>query len=310
MADYWKSTPRYWCKHCKLYVRDTPIEKRNHEASPRHQGNLQRFLKELHRNNDRESREAQRAKDEVARLKGQYTGSTGDSSSGRAITFVAASAKNSQPTATVEDRRRQMAQLAAMGVVVPNEFRKENAMVGGWEFVSKPGVQSAHDENGSAGPDSGLSIDRKSRDFADSGPPPEVLNQKIDEHVDSAPRGGKRKPVWGSDIRVHGDTESAQDLESLLYKTSVIKARAKRSEGDANTEELSTGDGTDGPELAHSIVKQEAHQETVNAVPPGEASKIGKETPSGQEIDDELNAVGSLFKRRRTRNQSNQDRPH
>ena len=27
--------PKYWCKHCKTYVRDTKLEKANHEATPK-----------------------------------------------------------------------------------------------------------------------------------------------------------------------------------------------------------------------------------------------------------------------------------
>ncbi|MCJ1359147.1 MAG: hypothetical protein MMC33_009147 [Icmadophila ericetorum] len=68
MSEHWKSTPKFWCKHCKIYIRDTKIEKQNHEATPKHQGNLKRFLGDLHRDHEKDEREKQRAKDEVARL--------------------------------------------------------------------------------------------------------------------------------------------------------------------------------------------------------------------------------------------------
>ena len=70
MAEYWKSTPSYWCKFCSIYVRETPIERKNHEASAKHQNNIQRSLRDLHKNKEREDRDKQRAKDEVARLNG------------------------------------------------------------------------------------------------------------------------------------------------------------------------------------------------------------------------------------------------
>ena len=49
MSEYWKSTPKYWCKHCGIYVRDTKLERTNHEATGKHQGALKRFLRDLHR---------------------------------------------------------------------------------------------------------------------------------------------------------------------------------------------------------------------------------------------------------------------
>ncbi|KAJ5217287.1 glyoxylate reductase [Penicillium chermesinum] len=74
MAEYWKSAPRFWCKQCKIFIRDTPFEKTQHEASPKHQGNLKRFLRDIHRNNENKERETQRAKSEVERLRQAVAG--------------------------------------------------------------------------------------------------------------------------------------------------------------------------------------------------------------------------------------------
>ncbi len=91
MSEYWKSTvstslfhvkfvlilrqPKYWCKHCKTYVRDTKLERTNHDATPKHQGNLKRFLKDLHRGHEKDEKDKERAKAEVARLNGLPVGS-------------------------------------------------------------------------------------------------------------------------------------------------------------------------------------------------------------------------------------------
>ncbi|KAJ4301833.1 hypothetical protein N0V90_003929 [Kalmusia sp. IMI 367209] len=71
MAEYWKSTPKYWCKFCRDYIKDTKFERQQHEATGRHQSNIQRSLKGLHREQAATERQKQRAKDEVARLNGR-----------------------------------------------------------------------------------------------------------------------------------------------------------------------------------------------------------------------------------------------
>ena len=62
MSEYWKSTPKYWCKHCSVYVRDTKLERTNHEATGRHQGAIKRSLRDLHRNAEQQERETEPGK--------------------------------------------------------------------------------------------------------------------------------------------------------------------------------------------------------------------------------------------------------
>ncbi|MBE7181524.1 MAG: hypothetical protein INR71_10015, partial [Terriglobus roseus] len=83
---FWTSTltgpvsapqPKYWCKFCKTYVRDTKFERQQHDATGRHQSNIQRSLRTLHRDAERGERDKQRARDEVARLNGVVGGGGG-----------------------------------------------------------------------------------------------------------------------------------------------------------------------------------------------------------------------------------------
>ncbi|KAA8576849.1 hypothetical protein EYC84_006895 [Monilinia fructicola] len=111
MSEYWKSTPSYWCKHCKQYVKDTKLEKSNHEASPRrHQGNLKRFLRDLHR--------------------GQEKGAKRERQSERRD-------RATKWNTTAAQRKEQLAQLAELGVSVPDEFRSDLAMAGEWQVTSE-----------------------------------------------------------------------------------------------------------------------------------------------------------------------------
>lgn len=127
MSEYWKSTPKYECRYCKIFVKETKLERTNHENSPRHQGNLKRALRDLHKQNEQAVRDKQAAKDEVARLNGVTA--TDHRSRRGAIAPVAA-----LPISDAENKQR-LAQLAELGVAVPQEYRGGLALAGEWETV-------------------------------------------------------------------------------------------------------------------------------------------------------------------------------
>ncbi|PUU80374.1 hypothetical protein B9Z19DRAFT_1079643 [Tuber borchii] len=135
MSEYWKSTPRYYCKHCKMYVTDTPLSRKNHDASPKHQGNLKRFLRDLHRNNEREKAAAESAKREVARLNALTGGPSSSASSSSSSSTVARPAPPKQPAGVLIDgeRKRQMKELESLGVALPDDYRAEMALMGEWK---------------------------------------------------------------------------------------------------------------------------------------------------------------------------------
>lgn len=101
----------------------------------KHQGSLKRFLRDLHRSNEREQNAASAAKREVARLNALV----GGPSSTGASTFTGPTSVYKQPAArgaSEEERKRQLKELEALGVALPDEARRELAMVGDWEETS------------------------------------------------------------------------------------------------------------------------------------------------------------------------------
>ena len=113
-------------------MRDTKLDRSNHDATPKHQGNLKRFLRDLHRGHERDEREKQRAKDEVARLNGEAP------SGGRRLPGqISKPSPSNAPQASPAERRRQLEQLASMGVAIPEEFRKGMVMAGDWQVLSE-----------------------------------------------------------------------------------------------------------------------------------------------------------------------------
>ena len=207
--------PRYWCKHCKVFIRDTPFERTQHDATAKHQSSLKRFLRDIHRSNEREERENQKAKDEVQRLSklvssSDTTRETSDPVQSRPSTTSLSASRS----ATVDERKRQIVQLAEMGVSIPEEFRREIAMAGEWQTISTREIEP-HDKEGKS---STLNVG--------------VRKRKPDGPEDQEEEMNKRsvKRNWGSATRHYPGTEGDDELDSLLQKTKDIKKMGSISE--------------------------------------------------------------------------------
>ncbi|KAI9840090.1 MAG: hypothetical protein M1819_000283 [Sarea resinae] len=246
MSEYWKSTPKYWCKHCKIYVRDTKLEKQQHEATGKHQGSLKRFLRDIHRGQERDERDKQRAKDEVERLNGVVAGrsSAGSTStSGPSGTRKSAISPASGPRqASVSERKQQLAQLASMGVAIPDEFRREMAMAGDWQTISERplGPTVKQEDDGDRKPDV-HSIGVRKRKFG----------EEDQEEEDS---GARVRKVWGSSLKTYpgGAHDDDEDLDFLLQKSkSSAKAKESIEAGPETikTEQATNLEGIPAPDL-------------------------------------------------------------
>ncbi|KAF9740739.1 hypothetical protein PMIN03_008625 [Paraphaeosphaeria minitans] len=202
MSEYWKSTPKYWCKFCKDYVKDTKFERQQHEATGRHQSNIQRSLKGLHREQAAEERQKQRAKDEVARLNGLVpsTSSSAANNAPAKPTF----AKTEEKKATLQDRKKQWEQLAAMGIAVPDEAQGGMALKGEWTVVKEEVV-------GSVDQDGEFKVLNKG-----------VRKRKVDEAEEERELAGEtitRKKGWGQKYKsLPGKGGDDDDIEALFKK--------------------------------------------------------------------------------------------
>ena len=296
MSEYWKSIPSYWCKHCKTYVRDTPLEKTNHEATPRHQGNLKRFLRDLYKENDKSERAKQRAKDEVARLNGTASAPASGDGSGQfkpTVTFK----KTASRAATVDERKRQMNQLAEMGIAVPEDFRRENAMAGDWEIINQriimsEGVRALKEEDVDMKP--GLNVGvrkRKAEEDAEEDVP------KLEE--------GRRRPRYGRDVKTL--PEDDDDLDALLGSTTTFTKKPKlEPKNEAKATDVAKADET-------TLHRQEASSLAMNATPDDDgvlpeikaedvtasngADDVVYESKAKEGSEDE--DLGSIFKKRK-----------
>lgn len=266
MAEYWKSTPRYWCKHCSVYVRDTKLERQNHEATAKHQGAIKRALRDLHRGHEREEREKERAKREIDRLNGVVS----SDASGSTFTANAGPSSRTRPAAgggassaagtgaggllSETERKRQAEQLASLGVSLPDEFRKDLAMAGDWEVTSTTIVTETPADAGNPGA-SARGVHKRDR-----------TDEEIEE--EKAIKGLFKKPRrWGRDSRTAAGDGGNAELDALLSGGLMFK---KQEEDTVKSEE--------------STVKSEEDSELTNATAPikeeqQEPPQIKKEPP-------------------------------
>lgn len=222
MAEYWKSTPKYWCKHCSCYVRDTKLERQNHEATGKHQGALKRFLRDLHRGHEREERDKERAKQEIARLNGVIPGSS--SSAGPSTTPASRIPRNDKPSAPTEaSLKKQREQLAEMGVAVPSDFRPEMAMAGEWTVTNTRIIETMKEEE-----------DEKVEARATGVRKREVTEEEREE--EEAVRGlFKRPKKWGRDSKAMPQGED-KELDALLSNSAFERPKVE-AEDDVKKEE-------------------------------------------------------------------------
>lgn len=310
MSEYWKSTvsillpslnrphlmltqPKYWCKHCKLYVRDTKLEKANHDATPKHQGNLKRFLRDLHRTHENEERDKDKAKNEIARLTGLASGSSAGESSSSAF-GRGPTPKIPKAQATPSQLKQQASQLAELGISIPDEFRGEMAMPGEWQVTSQRLV--APEGEGEKKPEAiGFGVRKR------------VAEDEDEETVQA------KKSKWGSAYRKHpeADTEN-DDLDLLLSRVTAPKAEP----GALETKREPDGDTAASPKLEvvdSSLVKVEPDETPgIKAKPQSDGPSLPADSATVASADvkqEEGEAVGGVvFKKRKPKPMRNKGR--
>ncbi|KAL9948029.1 hypothetical protein D7B24_009541 [Verticillium nonalfalfae] len=231
MSEYWKSTPKYWCKHCSVFVRDTKLERQNHEATGRHQGALKRSLRDIHRGHEREERDRERARREVDRLHGVVGGGAA-SSSASAAASSSASASSGQATAAQLARQRE--QLAEMGISVPTEVRGDMAMPGAWTVTNTRVVSASPRAGEAAAQVEAKAVGVRKREVTDE--------QREAEEEAAAVRGlFKKQRTWGGTRAMPQDDA---ELDALL-RGGMPHAPPKKEEsveGEGKTEESAPHD--------------------------------------------------------------------
>ncbi|QIX02342.1 hypothetical protein AMS68_007859 [Peltaster fructicola] len=272
MAEYWKSTPKYWCKFCEVYIRDTGIERKNHESSAKHQGNIQRSLNKLHKDQAHQQRDAQKAKDEVARLNGLVGVKTSKAPVLAKAQPPAAASSTPRPRVDLGQvdyaahRRAQAMQLLAMGMELPEALKDAITGSGSWQTVSRTIVEDAQN------PDNALSIDMNDPEMRVKG----VHKRKAEDEEDEAiAAGAHKRKAWGSSFKTYpGQTavqDDAEDLDALLNgvvsKKQTIAVVSEPTDPEIEPTTVKQEQAGDAPAAPELEVKQEVNEAAVTAPP-------------------------------------------
>jgi hypothetical protein len=274
--------PKYWCKFCKVYVRDTKFERTQHEATLRHQGSIQKSIRDIHKTKEREERDSQRAKQEVARLKGAFGAGSAPAPSTPAPSIARSAAPAPKKQATVEDRKRQMQQLADMGIIIPDEYRADMGMPGAWQTVSQRPVG---DGGGPVADDvkpSRRSTGDKKRKHGDG-----------EEEEEDGSAYVQRKG-WGSRMKSYPKSGQVDDLDALLGAPIQLK-----NEGAAGKqEEKNTSPSAEDGEAKTNVKREDEDQPSRSNVVDDRAV----DKPRDLKVEPEADGVtpsGIIFKKRK-----------
>ena len=270
-------------------MRDTKLEKQNHDATPKHQGNIKRFLRDLHRGNERDEREKQRAKDEVARLNGE----PGSSKVSGPRDFSSRRTQSAAPIAsglrqlTPAECKQQMAKLAELGVAVPDEYRREVAMAGDWQVMSETLLHERvkkEEEDDETKPN-GLNVGVRKRKLEEQ--------EAEEEAVEPITRRN-----WGSTLRTFpGTMEEDSDLDILLSTTSTRLRRdgpSRETENSTITTAINNSATPDGPfpTTTPQLTQEDSANDVLTTVPLVDNSHVAVK----QEFPE---YAGALFKKRK-----------
>ncbi|KAI0996800.1 hypothetical protein K3495_g11385 [Podosphaera aphanis] len=284
MSEYWKSTPRYWCKHCKTFVRDTKLETANHNATPKHQGNLKRFLRDLHRNNEKSEKDKDRAKSEVARLNGLIS----QTRSGEEVKSSSVGPRHGalpEVKATESQRKQNLLQLAEMGINIPSEARPSMAMAGEWEVVSERIIEEDKQGNNSES----ISIGVRKRKPAEG---EEEEEEMLETH----------KKRWGSTYKVPKQDDD-EDLDNLLSNSNLNLKRKIQNIKSETMEEMSQDKKT-ASSSREDHIPDDLKSVSIKSEPSESWDKLSEVSKNEQPDKPEIPAAipTATFKKRKTKN--------
>lgn len=67
-GEYWVSHKKYFCKYCEIFIADDAPSRSQHENGLRHQGNKERYIKNLYKTGEKKKRDEEEEKREMARI--------------------------------------------------------------------------------------------------------------------------------------------------------------------------------------------------------------------------------------------------
>jgi hypothetical protein len=190
--------------------------------------------------------------------------------------------------ATPSQRKQQLAQLAELGVSIPEGFRPDMAMAGEWQVTSERIIEPEGE---------------KKLDALALG----VRKRVMEEDEEGEGEGGAKKKRWGSIYKTHPAEAEDAALDALLNDvTRKDKAPATKSEEESQRN-IKKEPGTNDAPGATSVVAPVNEDKTGIKLEPSEGqaslpTTIPQLDHDVKHEDEEQNAPSVVFKKRKAKN--------
>lgn len=207
--------------------------------------------------------------------------------------------------ATPAERKAQMAKLVEMGVAVPEDFRREMAMVGDWQTLAeRPVWDSVKKEEGLEDfkdfkPDPTLNIGVRKRKHEGEGADGEEEEEEATESV-------ARRKGWGSAVRRYPGSaaDDKDDLDALLTHDAIPKQNGQDvttqfSSTPLKAENLDNQDGhsaIEAPSGPPTLKKEDSSNAGLSTI---QTESFDRDTAVKQEDDSPQPAI--VFKKRKAK---------
>lgn len=185
---------------------------------------------------------------------------------------------------SLEERKKQIAQLAEMGIAIPDEYRGELALAGEWQTVSERVIRTGDDaEEGKAGSSIGVRKRKMEGDEEE-----QEARQEAERFVSQG---------WGSRTRQYPGAQSDADLDALLDSTKDVK-KVILSTPDEHAKEEATKEGATPRNDTEHAAARESEPPSIKAEDKEVAQLDTSDTPAVKQ-EDEAAPTGVVFKKRK-----------
>lgn len=183
--------------------------------------------------------------------------------------------------ATEAQRKAQLAQLADMGIAIPDELRPDMALAGEWQVTSERVIDEDEEKKPEA-----IALGVRKRTAADE----EEEEQEV------------KKRRWGTTYKTHPGASEDLDLDALL-SNATRKDSGVQKEGSPAVKQEEAGEtplvkAEDDTEISASLVKQDIVKSEPVEAESGIAAEV-KQDPEGMSNDA---SAGVVFKKRKAKN--------
>lgn len=190
----------------------------------------------------------------------------------------------SKVQSTLADRKRQMAQLAEMGIEIPEEERGGLALAGEWKTISRTVVEEMQGADTQS--EASLSVGVRKRRY-------EGDDEDEDTQTDLI-----RKKGWGSATKLCPEI-GERDLDELLSKNTLPKVEPVLPPGPVDRQSTSDVEGT-WQLTAPRPEKSSLIPSCVTAVSIGNTKQEEEDRkPAIDDIPEEVTSVAPVFKKRK-----------